>query len=182
MNRQFPGKAAPVLRRGFVQGTGFSAVTVMRSAPGPLPVFLPMSSIHTTWRPLISSGGRPYAREPDCHPVIMEKSGVDIGEIQALVPLERGTSGRISLLRAVGVAKERGVREGTGNKEGAVRVAPEEFGIRGGLSGPGRGMCSREQEVRAAALAGKHTEFEKILLRGAGWGTRCGACARSGQP
>ena len=174
LNDSFPEKPLPFSGeasfRDWLLG-GDSDAFCARATPGFLADVLNSYDLETTdffrWQTVCTRAG--------LSSVIMEKSGVDIGEIQALVPLERGTSGRISLLRAVGsrrsvvFGKELEIRRVLSVSHLKSSAFVVDYLDRDGNVLP-------EQEVRAAALAGKHTEFEKILLRGAGWGHGVGLC------
>lgn len=101
---------------------------------------------------------------------VAEIFGIDVGEVMAIEPLERGVSGRIVRLRVVGSAgvaelsPELGIRKALGNlKSSLFIVEPAEnkngFRFRGGGFGHGVGMC----QVGATRLAEKGEKFESIL-------------------
>ena len=84
--------------------------------------------------------------------LIERKSGIHIGEIIALEPLERGGSGRIWKLKIVGSEK--------------TLVVGKELEIRRILS---------ETHLKSSAFDVEITS-DKVLLRGAGWGHGVGLC------
>ncbi len=87
--------------------------------------------------------------------LVAERSGVDFGTIEELVPLERGASGRIVKLRIVGSK--------------ASRVVGKELEIRRWLS---------PSHLYSSAFVVDKTEGEAVefLLKGAGWGHGVGLC------
>ena len=109
--------------------------------------------------------------------LIRERSGIDYGEIIALEPLERGTSGRIIRLKIIGtervmtIGKELEIRRtlssshlyssafvvdaGEENEEGI----PQQFTLTGAGWGHGVGLC----QIGAAMMAEKGYRFEEIL-------------------
>ncbi len=84
--------------------------------------------------------------------LIERRSGVKIGGLQALEPLERGESGRISRLRIVGTEK--------------TVVVGKELEIRRILS---------ESHLKSSAFEVEMTP-EKVILHGSGWGHGVGLC------
>jgi SpoIID/LytB domain protein len=109
--------------------------------------------------------------------LIRERSGIDYGEIIALEPLERGTSGRIIRLKIIGtervmtIGKELEIRRtlspshlyssafvvdaGEENEEGI----PQQFTLTGAGWGHGVGLC----QIGAAMMAEKGYRFDEIL-------------------
>ena len=96
-----------------------------------------------------------WKAEYDVHELSMlfkRKSGLDIGEIKALEPLERGVSGRICRLKAVG-------------SHGSA-VIGKELEIRRVLS---------ESHLKSSAFFAEFTG-DRVILYGAGWGHGVGLC------
>lgn len=108
--------------------------------------------------------------------IILNKTSQNIGEILELIPLERGVSGRIIRLKAVGkkgafiIIRELEIRKALSPntlwsscfyvvKKGWRKGAPEEFVLRGAGWGHGVGMC----QAGAAMMALKRKRFDKIL-------------------
>ncbi len=102
--------------------------------------------------------------------LLKERSGIDIGTITDLIPLERGVSGRIKLLRIEGtegvieVGKELMIRRFLSTshlKSSAFEVekAPGRFILRGHGWGHGVGLC----QIGAAVMASKGYRFDEIL-------------------
>ena len=109
--------------------------------------------------------------------LIKARSGIDYGEIIALEPLERGSSGRIIRLRIIGtervmtIGKELEIRRtlspshlysaafvvdaGEENDEGI----PQQFTITGAGWGHGVGLC----QIGAAMMAEKGYRYDQIL-------------------
>ena len=101
---------------------------------------------------------------------ISRRSGHDIGTLQALVPLERGSSGRIKRLRIVGskltmeVGKELMIRRYLSESHlysSAFTVAFEgdDVILRGAGWGHGVGLC----QIGAAVMASKGYRYDEIL-------------------
>ena len=88
--------------------------------------------------------------------VVSERSGIDFGIIEDLVPLERGASGRITRLRVVGSK--------------ASRVVGKELEIRRWLS--------KTHLYSSAFVVDKVVGDENVtfVLKGAGWGHGVGLC------
>ena len=117
-----------------------------------------------------------YSQE-ELSSLIRERSGIDYGEIIALEPLERGTSGRIIRLRIIGtervttIGKELEIRRtlslthlyssafvvdaGEENEEGIH----QQFTLTGAGWGHGVGLC----QIGAAMMAEKGYSYEEIL-------------------
>ena len=96
-----------------------------------------------------------WKAEYDVHELSMlfkRKSGLDIGELKALEPLERGVSGRICRLKAVG-------------SQGSA-VIGKELEIRRVLS---------ESHLKSSAFFAEFTG-DRVILYGAGWGHGVGLC------
>lgn len=89
--------------------------------------------------------------------IVSERSGIDFGLVEELVPLERGASGRIIRLRVVGSK--------------ATRVVGKELEIRRWLS--------RTHLYSSAFVVDKVTDKDdtvQFVLKGAGWGHGVGLC------
>jgi len=116
-----------------------------------------------------------YSRE-ELEEIIREKSGFDFGTLKEIVPLQRGSSGRISRLKIVGskrnmvVGKELEIRRWLSrshlyssafvvvtkcNSNGVV----EQFIFKGAGWGHGVGLC----QIGAAVMANRGFSAEKIL-------------------
>jgi stage II sporulation protein D len=124
-----------------------------------------------------------YARE-ELEEIIRNRSGIDFGTLKELVPLKRGPSGRISMLKIVGT--ERGITVGkeleirrwlspTHLYSSAFIVEPQwgpggevlRFTFHGAGWGHGVGLC----QIGAAVMAGNGFGAEAILrhyFRGTG--------------
>ncbi|MFH1195725.1 MAG: SpoIID/LytB domain-containing protein [bacterium] len=109
--------------------------------------------------------------------IILEKSGIDFGEIIDLIPVERGHSGRLVKLKIIGskekkiIGKELEIRRVLSrshlyssaiviekNVEG--KKIPSSFTIYGAGWGHGVGLC----QIGAAIMASKGYMFDEILL------------------
>jgi stage II sporulation protein D len=133
---------------------------------------LPAGDSRTTdffrWR--VEYGNRELAE------ILLEKSGIDFGVLQNLVPLERGPSGRISRLRIEGtnakivVGKELEIRRWLSRSHlysSAFIVQPVNFSVgvpagfilHGAGWGHGVGLC----QIGAAAMAARGLASEEIL-------------------
>lgn len=117
-----------------------------------------------------------YSQE-ELSALIRERSGIDFGEIIALEPLERGTSGRIIRLKIIGtervmvIGKELEIRRTLSkshlyssafvvdtdneNDEGV----PQTFTLTGAGWGHGVGLC----QIGAAMMAEKEHDYSEIL-------------------
>jgi SpoIID/LytB domain len=109
--------------------------------------------------------------------LINRRSGVDYGNIKALIPIERGTSGRLVKLKIVGtkrtkvIGKELEIRRTLseshlyssafivekGIERGGV---PESFTLTGAGWGHGVGLC----QIGAAVMGEKGYKYDEILL------------------
>lgn len=109
--------------------------------------------------------------------LIRERSGIDFGEIIDLVPVERGTSGRLIRLKIVGskrtmiLGKELEIRRTLSpshlyssafviDKKGKNSPFPERFILTGAGWGHGVGLC----QIGAAVMGERGYTYEKILL------------------
>lgn len=116
-----------------------------------------------------------YKRQ-DLEEIIRKKSGIDVGTLQNLIPLERGSSGRIFKLkiegskRSVIVGKELEIRRWLSanhllssafvvSKTNAADGSVESFILTGGGWGHGVGLC----QIGAAVMATKGFKAEEIL-------------------
>ena len=84
--------------------------------------------------------------------LVSRRSGIEIGEIREIIPLERGQSGRICRLKIVGSKK--------------TMVVGKELEIRRILS---------ESHLKSSAFEVK-MEADRIVLEGSGWGHGVGLC------
>lgn len=115
-----------------------------------------------------------YGRE-ELSALFAAKSGADVGEIQALVPVRRGTSGRIVQLEVIGSR-----RTVTVGKELEIRRCLSESHLKSSaftvdyLDSCG-GMLDAG-EVEDLARRGERAGFSVIRLCGAGWGHGVGLC------
>jgi SpoIID/LytB domain protein len=108
--------------------------------------------------------------------IIRKKAGINLGTLQNLIPLERGTSGRIFKLkiegskRSVIVGKELEIRRWLSeshllssafvvSKTNAADGSVESFTLTGGGWGHGVGLC----QIGAAVMATKGFKAEEIL-------------------
>jgi SpoIID/LytB domain protein len=115
-------------------------------------------------------------RRQELEQLISEKTGQDIGELQDIIPLERGDSGRLIYIELIGskkrmkIGKELEIRkvlskshlysscfyiEKTLDDRGKV----EKFILKGGGWGHGVGLC----QVGATVMAMKNIPYQKIL-------------------
>lgn len=108
--------------------------------------------------------------------LIHKKSGIDFGEILDLIPLERGTSGRITLLQIIGThrkftfGKELEIRRTLSethlyssafviDKEDYRQDIPERFILTGAGWGHGAGLC----QIGAAVMSMQGFTYRQIL-------------------
>jgi SpoIID/LytB domain protein len=98
-----------------------------------------------------------YSRE-ELEGILQEKSGFDFGTLQAIIPLQRGPSGRISRLKLVGSKKS--------------IIVGKELEIRRWLS--------KNHLYSSAFVAEAHHnergEITRFVFHGAGWGHGVGLC------
>ncbi|GAT61915.1 SpoIID/LytB domain-containing protein [Paludibacter jiangxiensis] len=116
-----------------------------------------------------------YAQQ-ELSALITKRSGIDFGEIIDLIPVERGTSGRLIKLKIVGtkrtmtIGKELEIRKYLStshlyssafvvDKSGNGSV-PESFTLTGAGWGHGVGLC----QIGAAVMSSKGYPYDKILL------------------
>ena len=92
-----------------------------------------------------------YSKE-DISKLVFERSGIDFGEIQELIPVERGVSGRIVQLKIIGSRKS--------------FIIGKELEIRRSLSA---------SHLYSSAFVVEKTE-DGFILHGAGWGHGVGLC------
>lgn len=115
-----------------------------------------------------------YSRK-ELSELIARKTGIDFGEIIDLIPVERGTSGRLIRLRIVGtkrsmiIGKELEIRRALSEshlyssafiveKEGDPK-APSRFILKGAGWGHGVGLC----QIGAAVMGAKGYDYQAIL-------------------
>jgi len=108
--------------------------------------------------------------------IVRERSGVDFGAIRDIVPLERGPSGRLKLLRIVGenqtlaIGKELEIRRTLSrshlyssafvvNRQDVRHGVPGRFFLRGAGWGHGVGLC----QIGAAVMGARGFSPEEIL-------------------
>ncbi len=110
-----------------------------------------------------------YSRQ-ELEEILREKSGLDFGSLQEIIPLRRGPSGRISRLKIVGsersmvVGKELEIRRWLSRSHlyssaFIVRTEGERFILHGAGWGHGVGLC----QIGAAVMATKGFSAERIL-------------------
>ncbi len=109
--------------------------------------------------------------------LVRERSGEDYGDIVDLVPIARGTSGRLYRLKIVGtkktciIGKELEIRRTLSpshlyssafvvEKQGEKNGVPERFVIKGAGWGHGVGLC----QIGAAVMGEKGYNYKEILL------------------
>ena len=93
-----------------------------------------------------------YGRD-ELSDIVRRRSGVDIGTVISLVPLERGSSGRIRKLEIRG--------------EKGVLVVGKELEIRRVLS---------ESHLKSSAFEVEYLDSSEVVLHGRGWGHGVGLC------
>jgi len=102
--------------------------------------------------------------------LVRAKSGLDFGEIQEMIPLRRGTSGRITMLRIVGdrltadIGKELEIRRILSpshlySSAFVVEKTRSGFVLRGAGWGHGVGLC----QIGAAMMAAQGYDYRQIL-------------------
>ena len=115
-----------------------------------------------------------YGRE-ELSELIRRRSGMDFGLLHALMPIERGPSGRLLRLEVVGSQKCMVI-----GKELIIRRFLSENHLKSSafivtyLDADGKEVPTGE--VEDAARAGKSPAWSQVLLRGAGWGHGVGLC------
>lgn len=109
--------------------------------------------------------------------LIYKRSGVDYGNIIDLVPIQRGTSGRLVKMKIIGskltktIGKELEIRRTLSQshlyssafvveKGDAVNGVPSSFKLKGAGWGHGVGLC----QIGAAVMGEKGYKFDEILL------------------
>lgn len=109
--------------------------------------------------------------------LLLEKTGIDFGQVLDFVPVERGYSGRLSRLKIVGskktmvIGKELEIRKALSKshlyssailfeKEVNADGVPTTFRIIGAGWGHGAGLC----QIGAAVMAERGYNFDEILL------------------
>jgi Sporulation protein and related proteins len=109
--------------------------------------------------------------------LIAKRSGIDFGNIIDLIPVERGTSGRLIRLKIVGtkrtmtIGKELEIRKTLStshlyssafvvDKGAEVNGVPESFTLIGAGWGHGVGLC----QIGAAVMSAKGYAYDQILL------------------
>jgi len=103
--------------------------------------------------------------------LIFKRSGIDIGTISELIPLQRGTSGRIIKLKIIGskrtmtIGKELEIRRilSTSHLYSSAFVVEKDatnFILKGAGWGHGVGLC----QIGAAVMGEKGYTYDKILL------------------
>lgn len=113
--------------------------------------------------------------------LISRKTGVEIGELLALVPLERGDSGRISLMEIIGtgcsvkVGKELEIRKVLSESHLKSSAFNVEY-----LDPTGAGVPSDSVETSAGNYRKTgvlpSVQIDMIVLKGKGWGHGVGLC------
>lgn len=115
--------------------------------------------------------------QSDLSALIFNRSGVDYGVIMDLVPIQRGTSGRLVKLKIVGskrtriVGKELEIRRTLSRshlyssafiveKESGANGIPEKFILKGAGWGHGVGLC----QIGAAVMGEGGYKYDQILL------------------
>lgn len=113
----------------------------------------------------------------DLSTLIYNRSGVDYGVIMDLIPVERGTSGRLVKLKIVGskrtrtIGKELEIRRTLSKshlyssafvveKETGANGIPENFILKGAGWGHGVGLC----QIGAAVMGERGYKYDQILL------------------
>lgn len=116
-------------------------------------------------------------RQKELSELILSRSGVDYGDIIDLVPIARGTSGRLWKLKIVGskktkiIGKELEIRRTLSTshlyssafiveKEGNKGGVPEKFRLIGAGWGHGVGLC----QIGAAVMGEQGFKYDEILL------------------
>lgn len=103
--------------------------------------------------------------------LVYKRSGIDFGTIQSLIPIERGTSGRLTKLKIVGskktmiIGKELEIRRtlSTSHLYSSAFIIHKEgdhFILKGSGWGHGVGLC----QIGAAVMGEQGYSYDKILL------------------
>ena len=117
-----------------------------------------------------------FYKQEELAELIHRKSGIDFGQILDLVPVNRGTSGRIEMLKIVGthrtftIGKELEIRRTLSethlyssafvvDKEDIQFDIPGRFVLTGAGWGHGVGLC----QIGAAMMAGERYDYRQIL-------------------
>ena len=117
-----------------------------------------------------------FYKQEELAELIHRKSGIDFGQILDLVPVNRGTSGRIEMLKIVGthrtftIGKELEIRRTLSethlyssafvvDKEDIQFDIPGRFVLTGAGWGHGVGLC----QIGAAMMAGEGYDYRQIL-------------------
>jgi len=116
-------------------------------------------------------------KQKELSALILKRSGVDYGDILDLVPVERGTSGRLVKLKIVGskrtrtIGKELEIRRTLSEshlyssafmvlKMDVKKGVPGKFVLKGAGWGHGVGLC----QIGAAVMGAKGYKYDEILL------------------
>lgn len=113
----------------------------------------------------------------DLSELFRRRSGMDFGTIHALIPLERGASGRLKKLEVIGSKKRMVI-----GKELIIRRFLSESHLKSSafivtyLDAAGREIPVREVEAAARQDVPDMPRWSKVVLQGAGWGHGVGLC------
>lgn len=116
-------------------------------------------------------------KQDEISKLIKERSGIDFGDIIDLIPVQRGTSGRLIQLKIVGskrtltIGKELEIRRTLStshlyssafviDKSKTVNGVPQQFTLIGAGWGHGVGLC----QIGAAVMGEKGYTYDEILL------------------
>ena len=115
-----------------------------------------------------------YGRE-ELSMLFARRSGLETGEIRSMIPLERGVSGRIVKLEITGSEKIAVI-----GKELEIRRVLSETHLKSSAFDieylDAAGNIVPDEAVYAAAGSSARPVFEKIRLKGSGWGHGVGLC------
>ena len=111
-----------------------------------------------------------YYSNEEISQLVKQRSGIDFGEIQELIPIERGVSGRLVKLKIVGskksliIGKELEIRRTLSHSHlyssaFIVEKKPEGFTLHGAGWGHGVGLC----QIGAAVMGEKGYNYKEIL-------------------
>lgn len=107
--------------------------------------------------------------------LVRRKSGIDFGDIRAIIPVSRGVSGRLYKMEIVGEKCSRII-----GKELEIRRILSETHLKSSAFSviyiDGNGNTLPEEQVAGHIAAGMSVPYEKIVLKGAGWGHGVGLC------